>query len=126
MSTFSIPNITVQVGTRQFGPFAIPDADNGIEIDIDRTQSPHPLNGLTSATTYSVELQQSNDGGVTWKALGGASGIPGGTILTKTGATRVTDSVFTMFDPGTGRQLRCQVIVTGPSPITLSGTITST
>lgn len=126
MATFSIPSTTVQPGVTPFGPFSIADADLGVVISVNRNQAPNPLNGLTAATTYTLELQQSVDGGTTWHALGGASGIPGGSIPTKTGGTLAADSVTTTFNNGTGRLVRAQVTVTGSSPVTLSGSITTT
>jgi hypothetical protein len=124
MATFTIPQTTLPVGTTSLGPFTIADSDAVISTVIDRTV-PGGLNSLTSATLYSLTAQQSNDGGATWHDLAGDSGVPGGLIPAKGGGSKTQDTTWTQLNPGTSRQVRAQVIISGPSSITFAGSVTT-
>ena len=122
-SSLTIPLTTLPVGTLNFGPSSVADADVSLTLTIDRTVT-GGLNSLTSATAINAQIWQSNDGGATWQEIGEV-GINGGTFVTKTGAT-ATVSVMgpEHLLPGTSRQLRATVTVTGTA-VAVAGTLTT-
>jgi hypothetical protein len=124
-STFTIPLTTLTVGSHDLGPSSVPDADSRILLSIDRTAvngAVQGLNGQPPATQISMTTFQSDDGGATWQELG-ANTVVGG-IFTKGGTQINTDHVGTQLAPGTGRQVRATVVVTGAS-VAVAGTLTT-
>lgn len=120
-TTFTIPLVTLPAGSRQFGPAHPADAESSVTLTIDRTPA-GGLNSLTGASGLAVDVQQSGDGGATWQDLGGWTAI-GGLLPAKGGGSyTVSDGTWNLI-PGTSRQLRATVTVSGPSPIAVTGTI---
>lgn len=119
-TTFTIPLVTLPVGSQQFGPAHPVDAETQVIMTIDRTVA-GGLNSLTTASTVNVDVQQSNDGGSSWRDLGGWGTVGG------PGSIKNPNSSFGgwWLLPGTSRQLRATVTVSGPSSIAVAGTITS-
>lgn len=118
-TTFTIPLITLPVGSRTFGPSNAANSETSITLTVDRTVT-GGLNSLTTASILGADVQQSNDGGTTWFDLGGWTA--GGGVFTIRGA-QVNSSVGIWdLQPGTSRQLRATVTVTGTS-IAIAGTI---
>jgi len=117
-STLTIPLTTLPVGELDLGPANAADAETGIVLTIDRTVA-GGLNSLTPASTVAVNVFQSNDGGVTWMQLVGAT-MPGGVV----GLGHATSDVRTGLFPGTSRKLKATVIVAG-TPVAVAGTLVS-
>jgi hypothetical protein len=124
MTTFTIPQATLPVGSRNFpnsGGVAVADTLSTITIVNDRTIS-GGMNSQPSSTTLTLEVDQSNDGGASWRQLGFGTFV-GGTWTTKTGGTISQDNFFTWLFPGTSRQVRATVTVAGAS-VAVSGSVT--
>jgi hypothetical protein len=93
------------------------------EVDVNRTGvAGHPwLNTLTTSTAISVDIQSSNDGGVTWNDEAGYN-TTGGVFTNRFGQTVSVDSLLVgPVDPGADH-VRMTALVTGPSSVFLSGT----
>lgn len=125
MGTVTIPLTTLPVGTQHFGPAAIADTDNRIAVVIDRMVA-GGLDGLTPATTITLECEQSDDGGTTWVPVGGTTFAGGHETTSKTGVTVTvtTDSFTVTLNPGTSRQGRATLTVAGTS-VAVQGSITT-
>lgn len=116
-TTFTIPLTTLPVGSRDLGPSHPADTEVSILLTVDRTVA-GGLNSLTPSSAIDVAVMQSNDGGVTWVlAVGGT--MPGG-VLGNTSTLKVD------LMPGTSRQLKASVTVSGPSSIAVAGTLVTT
>lgn len=119
----TIPLTTLAPGSYRFpasGGHSIADADLLIDLEIDRTPA-GGLNSLTGAVSIAVAAFQSNDAGVTWRQLGGATFIGG---LIGDGPSPETSSGFrTTVFPGTSRLVYGTVQVTGGS-VAVQGTLT--
>lgn len=118
--TLTIPLITLPVGSRDFGPATVADADHGVTLTVDRTVT----GGLTAtpAAQLQVQISQSGDGGATWKMIAAAT-FPGGTVAVR-GVTLTASQLITTWDPGTGRQAKATIIVSG-APVAVAGTLTT-
>jgi len=110
--TVNIPLTTLTVGSHVYGPAAVADTDSKVTLTIDRTVA-SGFNA-TPAAAASIECWQSGDGGSTWQNLAKA-GIAGGTQLDKNGQPFAVSSVTVGFSPGTGRQARAVIVVSGAS-----------
>lgn len=132
-SSFPIPLTSLPPGPRTFGPAPVADADTRVTLTVDRTPA-GGLNAITAASVLDMEAQMSSDGGATWHAVD--TGQPGTrTSWTTTGGLATwTDKQGTVHTatassgtwplfPGSGRQVRATVTVTGPDPIAVSGSI---
>lgn len=126
MTTVNIPLTTLAPGTYHFGPATVADTDSRIVITNDRTVT-GGMNSQTSATTLTLQSEQSNNGGATWQVLA-VSIIQGGTwSYTKPGVSGqlvTTDNILTELNPGTSRQVRATVTVAGAS-VAVQGTLTT-
>lgn len=130
-STFPIPLTTLPVGSRQFGPATIPDADTSVTFSIDRTVA-GGLNSLTTASALTLKAEMSTDSGATWHAVDSAAGTDtswgtnGGDIsgIDRHGnPTGLVSSGTWSLAPGTSRRLRATITVSGPSSIAVAGSI---
>lgn len=134
MGTTNIPLTTLPVGTRQFGPHTANNNDSSVILNINRDPS-GGLNSLTSENVLQVEAQMSTDGGATWHAVdtdqqgsqtyfvmngGTYTYIERGTGIER---THVVSSAQWPLYPGINRRLRAFITVSGPSSITVSGSI---
>jgi hypothetical protein len=118
-TTVNIPLTTLPVGVRDFGPAPIADTDTSATFTIDRTVAAG-LKSVSPTVNVNLTVYQSDDGGVTWFELGGGD-FPGGDLGTAKFAN--TAQVQCWFQPGTGRQARAHVIVTGGS-VAVQGSLT--
>jgi hypothetical protein len=121
MAVIAIPLTTLAVGTQDFGPAAVADADSSAALVTDRT----PANGFNSqpaSTTASIQVMQSGDGGATWD-LRAAAGIAGGLYPAPHGGNYLQSTVTVALAPGTGRQVKATVVVAGAS-VAVSGSLT--
>lgn len=119
-TTFSIPLVTLPVGSRTFGPGPAADSESSITLNVDRTVA-GGLNSLTTASGLTVDVQQSNDGGTTWLDLGGWTAV-GGSFTNAHGNPVNTSTGTWELQPGTSRQVRATVTVSGTS-IAVAGSI---
>ena len=119
--TLNIPLTTLAPGTYNFGPANVADADSVTRLSVNRNVT-GGLNSLSAAVTVSIEVWQSDDSGASWYnlATAGLVGGPGGDSPKTPG----TNSVEVKFAPGTGRQARAVITVSGGS-VAVSGTLTT-
>lgn len=94
-------NINLALGTRNFGPIAVPDDVTVCRLSIARTQWTNP------AAALSAQLEISVDGGATWQAWVGLTSVG------SADATMATTSMSRALPAGTGRQIRGNYVVTG-------------
>lgn len=94
-------NINLALGTRNFGPIAVPDDVTVCSLSIDRTQWTNP------AAALSAQLETSVDGGATWQAWVGLTSVG------SADAAMATTSMSRALPAGTGRQIRGNYVVTG-------------
>lgn len=94
-------NINLALGTRNFGPIAVPDDVTVCSLSIDRTQWTNP------AAALSAQLEISVDGGATWQAWVGLTSVG------SADATMATTFMSRALPAGTGRQIRGNYVVTG-------------
>jgi hypothetical protein len=121
-STFTIPLVTLPVGSQTFGPTTIPDPDTSVTLTIDRTVA-NGLNTRTGASVLMMVAEMSTDGGATWHAVD--TGQPGTQTAWGTaggGTGLVSAGTWPLF-PGTSRRLRATVTVSGPASIAVAGSI---
>jgi len=126
--TLTIPLATLGVGAHVFGPAAAADSDHGVLLSIDRTVT-NGFNSQPASTTAGYRADQSPDGGATWVLVAG--GTIGGGVLAAVppprgpGGTVAASTVSADMAPGTGRQVRAVVTVSG-APVAVAGTLTIT
>lgn len=120
---FAIPATTVEVGQTTVGPVTAPSGSSLGTVILQRnTAGTGDLNSLTAASTLTMEMDYSPDGGTTWLEVS-ASTVVGGTFVTK-GITAVQETLeFGIGQPLDGLQVRAIVTVTG-TPILISGSLT--
>lgn len=124
MSTLNIPRTVIPVGTQSFGPIPIADSDSLAILTIDRTVS-GGLNSLASSSQGRISVEQSSDGGASWTEI--ASSSASGGVYTMHGGLPVNDfSIGIPLWPGTGRQGRGIITITGPSSVAVKGTLAIT
>lgn len=121
MASFPIPLATLPPGQRVFGPAAIADGDTAARLVIDRTP-PGGLNA-TPAAQLTIAVEQSGDGGATWKLIASAQ-VTGGLVTGRGGGVITASAVATTWDPGTGRQARAGITVAGAA-VAVAGTLTT-
>lgn len=114
--------VTLSLGARSFGPAAVADADTSVVLSVDRTVAL----GLTAtpAAHISLAIEQSDDGGATWVLIA-AAGIDGGAETDQHGNPRTVSRVFTTWGPGTSRQARATITVTGAAVAVAGSLVTS-
>jgi hypothetical protein len=124
--TVTIPLVTLTPGAHDFGPANVADADTTALVTVDRTVTNggvQGFNGQPATTAAQVQVQQSNDGGATWKLIG-YEGIVGGQYTSPhTGLPYASAPMQIGFDPGTGRQAKATIVVSGAS-VAVSGSLT--
>lgn len=123
-TTFTIPLTTLPVGSRDLGPSHPADTETSILLTVDRTVT-GGLNSLTSASELDFLVMQSNDGGTTWELRVGGT-MPGGVFTLPKGGTATSSTLRVDLAPGTSRQLKGTVTVSGPSSIAVAGTLVTT
>lgn len=111
--TLAIPLTTLPPGTRVFGPQALADSDVLVTLTIDRTVA-GGFNSAPASTAAKLSFEQSNDGGLTWTELC-ATTLVGGVYTMHQGLPVNSNNVGTFLWPGTGRQGRAVVTITGAS-----------
>lgn len=106
------------------GPVSIGDAITDIVFALARCTTATPTIWPLTTTFLTFMLEQSNDGGVTWIRIGGASSN-GGIALDDFGQESPTFSDEVLLQAGTSRQLRMHITITG-GPLRTQGTVTVT
>jgi hypothetical protein len=122
MAVTNIPLTALSVGEHVYGPAAIADTDTLINLSIDRTVT-GGFNSAPATTTALIYVYQSNDGGVTWTWIGGDQMTGGIYTSPKTGQENI-DYIQVGLNPGTGRQAKASVTVSGAS-VAVAGTLTT-
>lgn len=120
-TTVPIPLTILAPGVHDFGPASIADNLTTSQITLDRTVA-GGLNSQPATTTCTAQIMQSNDGGATWTMIVGAGTI-GGVVPAPGGVTATNWIIEDGFLPGTGRQVKATVTVTGTS-VAVQGTLT--
>jgi len=120
--TTAIPLTTLQTGAHTFGPASVADTDATTVLTVDRTVA-GGLNSLTAAAAIEILIEQSDDGGTTWFLLVDGV-IAGGPVAAKGGGSAATAQVGVTYGPGTGRQTRATLTVSG-GPIRVQGSLTT-
>lgn len=118
--TLTIPATVLTPGTQVFGPAAAADADTLIVLTIDRSVTKGGtagFRGQPATTTARLAAEQSSDGGGTWDELA-SQVIAGGPDRHGT----ALDTIGVRLWPGTGRQVRATVTVTG-ADVAVAGTL---
>lgn len=118
--TLNIPLTTLPVGTIDFGPASVADADSIAVLTINRTVA-NGFNAKTTATTCQIAVHQSNDAGATWNLIASA-GFSGGISSNHAGQVNIS-AIGIQFWPGTGRLTRAEVIIGGTS-VAIQGSLT--
>lgn len=115
----NMPNVTLPVGSRTFGPFSIGN-NSQATVTIDRTVA-GGLNSLDATSTLQVTIQSSPDGGTTWND-DVSSTFPGG-VFSKNGVQE-NSAILQVFGLDGGRNsCRVVTVVAGPSSISISGSV---
>jgi len=94
-------NVNLAIGTRTFGPIAVPDDVTVCSLTIDRSRWTNP------AAALSAQLETSVDGGATWQSWVGLTSIG------SADATMTITGMIRALPEGTGRQIRGNYVVTG-------------
>lgn len=118
-------------GSYLYGPATVAGTDTTATISIDRTATSGGTAGFSAqpdTTEADLIVEQSNDSGQTWLQTASAH-IVGGPITyndPNTGAlvTLTVSSLQVSYFPGTGRQMRARVAVTG-APVAITGTLST-
>lgn len=123
-STVTIPLVTLTVGSHDFGPANVPDADSAIVLTIDRTVTNGGVQGFNGqpGTTQAVLTTFQSADGVTWQPLASATVTGGSIVSSKTGQVIGTNTLTTELNPGTGRQVKANVTLTG-APVAVAGSV---
>jgi hypothetical protein len=123
--TLTIPRTVLAPGTYDFpatGGQPVADADTSALLTIDRTVT-GGLNTAPAATTYTIAIWQSGDGGTTWDQTC-AAGDSGGVRTTNAGPVTANTLAVALW-PGTGRLARARVVIAGGS-VAVAGTLAIT
>lgn len=120
MTVITIPQRTLAVGSHEFGPAAVPNGAAFVTISIDRTVT-GGLNSLTSATTLTLDVFESLDGGTTWIMAGEALCV-GGTFTMHGGLPVNFNDLGVMIYSG-ATDAKASVTIAGTS-VTIAGTLT--
>jgi hypothetical protein len=110
-STTQIPLTTLPPGSYDFGPAALADTDTHAILSVDRTVA-SGFNA-TPAAQASITIYQSNDGGTTWRLVASATLVGGSQVNPKTGLPFTASSVSVGLNPGTSRQGKANVTISG-------------
>jgi len=119
--TTTIPLVTLQDGSRIFGPANVANPDVRTVLTVDRTPA-SGLGSLTTATTIELLVEQSNDGGTTWFELADGTIAGGAQADWRTGQPETASVIAVTFAPGTGRRVRATMTVAG-GPVAVQGTL---
>lgn len=108
--TTNISLTTLAPGSYDFGPTALANIDTMATLSVDRTV----VNGFnaTPAAAASISVFQSDDSGTTWFLLAGAT-LLGGNLINKDGHPFPASLVTVPLAPGTGRQGKANVTISG-------------
>lgn len=127
-NTLNFNNVRIAAGaTKTAGPVALPSNVSKVFVLIDRT-APNGLNSLTAATVLHVEIDYSDDNGVTWQSYGFVDD-PGGIVTAKGGGTQTQDNLQFNVQPVAGRitelSATCNQSLPDSGGVTVSGSITA-
>lgn len=120
-----VPHGTYQVGTRIFGPVAVPVGLTNATVAFDRGE------WTSQSTTITLNIDLSLDGGVTWNLHPDADPFPvgmeaeGGVALDKNGVPYTQSSRSAPLpQPGSSQRMVRGFITVAGGPITTTGTLT--
>ena len=125
-TTFQFPVNNFGPGSQTFPARSVPDTASQVTLALDRSTMTDP------ALDVVLTIDFSPDGGVTWAStspgpqMGGfpaGAEIVGGAVLNKDGSVATTSSRTFPFPPGTNRQVRGSVVVSG-APLATIATLT--
>jgi hypothetical protein len=120
----AIPLTTLPPGETVLGPVTVPAGLLGGTLSIDRTV-PGGLNSLADTSTVTMTWDESFDGGTSWNNLGVTPLTAG--VIVHLGVTQTTGLCgVSLSGLGPGRQLRLTADVSGPSPVAVAGSLTTT
>ena len=110
--TTNIPLTSLAPGTYDFGPASLADGDRMATLSVDRTVA-GGFNSQPATTQAEIGVYQSNDSGATWFLLASAT-MEGGSFTDRhTGQPYTQSSVTVPLQPGTGRQGKAHIIISG-------------
>lgn len=118
--TLTIPLLTLQIGSRTFGPAAI-GANNSAVLSIDRTVV-NGLNSLASASTLDLVIQTSSDGTTFFDEV--EATFVGGIISNHHGQINTQSLSVSGVDPSRV-SVRVVAVVSG-TPIAIAGSVVIT
>lgn len=120
MTVITIPTTTLPIGTREFGPAAIPNGATFVDISVDRTVV-GGLNSLTNTTQLVLSVFESLDGGNTWNMVASTTCV-GGVFTMHGGLPLNFNDVGAIIYPN-ATHIKASVNVIGTS-VTVAGTLT--
>jgi hypothetical protein len=115
VTTINIPLTTLAPGTYHFTG-SIADSERTATLSIDRTVA-SGFNSKTPATQAALNVYQSDNSGATWFFLAGCT-IEGGSVTDPSRTPPgpyTTSSVTVNSVPGTGREVKAEVVISGTS-----------
>ena len=110
----AFPLANYPVGIRTFGPRAIPDDATEIYFEFARCTDATPTIWAQDNRRIKYDQEVSYDGGVTWRYSGGF-GCHGGIHVRRDGTQASLSTIRVRLRPGTGRQLRITITISGGS-----------
>lgn len=121
-------NVRIAAGaTKTAGPVTLPANVSVVSVVIDRTVT-NGLNSKTGATVLHVEIDYSDDNGLTWQSYGFVDD-PGGIFTAKGGGTQTQDNLQFNVQPVAGRitelSATCNQSLPDSGGVTVSGSITA-
>lgn len=105
-------NISVPVGSQNFGPANVPDSSNVITFRLARCTTATPSFWPSAGVTVQAQMYVSLDGGNTWVDSAGF-GSSGGIHVNRLGIEVPESTVRCPLPPGTGRRVKATVTVAG-------------
>ena len=113
-TTVDIPLTTLAPGSYDSGSANLADTYVQAVLSIDRTVA-NGFNSKSATTQAAISVYQSDDGGATWILLASATLEGGSYINHHTGLPYTESSVTVPLQPGTGRQGKANVTISGSS-----------
>jgi len=118
-TTVAFPLANYPDGTRTSSNVSVSDAATTLSFSVQRCTSSTPTIWPNATTTLAITVDQSNDGGSTWRNVFGFTAI-GGIVTDKHGVEIPNSFASTTLNPGTSRLLRATATIAG-GPLRSSG-----
>jgi hypothetical protein len=120
-TTVPIPLITLQVGTREFGPASVDDTVEHVTLTVDRSVA-GGLNSQPATTTLEIGVWQSDNNGASWEFRASA-GLTGGLYPRNVaGDPYLESSVQVNLTPASGRRVKAVTDTTGAA-VAIAGSL---